>query len=241
LDVRILEHRELIGNAEAYMANPTSLKILPVAAVCAIIAIAVAVCASAAPAAKKEAPSWKYMDKQALARLLEKGEIASVDVVGPEKLELCSIGILAKAPPEKVWRAITEFDDYEKMMPDMSAAKVLERSGNTALVEFTVTVLKVSMLTISTDYVLKYTFDAPRRADISWVSGKVKNVSGYWELYPVNGGKNTVVIYSITSDLASASPLVGAALQEQPATVMSINLSSAIVLSRVVVDKAEKL
>jgi ribosome-associated toxin RatA of RatAB toxin-antitoxin module len=181
------------------------------------------------------------MNKESLAKLLENGELTSVDNVGPEKIEMCSVGVLAKATPEKIWKAITDFESYGKLMPDFTTPEVFEHTDKTALVHFTVTVLKLSLLNITTDYTLRYKFDAPRRADISWVSGKVKNISGYWELIPVHGGKKTIVIYAITSDLGSANPLVGAALKEQPATVMAINLSSAIVLTRLVVKKAESL
>ena len=209
---------------------------------CILIALA-AVPLAAAPAAKTagEPPSWKYMDKEVLAKLLEKGELTAVDAFGPEKLEMCSVGILANAPPDKVWKAITDFEGYGKLMPDFTTPEVIERTNKSAVVHFTVTVLKVSLLNISTDYTLRYMFDKPRRADISWVSGKVKNITGYWELFPVAGGKKTVTIYAITSDLASANALVGEALKEQPATVMAINLSSAIVLTRLIVKKAETL
>lgn len=215
-------------------------RVFRVFAVLALIAL-VSLPAGPPAAALDEPPSWRNMDKQVLAKLLENGELASVDYVGPEKLEMCSVGILANAPPEKVWKAITDFDGYAKLMPDMSVANVVERGENTAVVHFTVTVLKVSMLNISTEYTLRYKFNPPKRADISWVSGQVKNVNGYWELFPVDGGKKTVVIYAITSDLASANKLVGAALKDQPATVMAINLSSAIVLTRLIVKKAESL
>ena len=207
-----------------------------------LLAFAPLCLAATAPAqASKEPPSWKNMDKEMLAKLLEKGELAAVDAVGPEKIEMCSVGILANAPPKKVWKVITDFEGYAKLMPDFTTPEVLERDEKTALVHFTVSVLKLSLLNITTDYTLRYKFDPPRRADISWVSGKVKNVSGYWELFPVAGGKKTVIIYAITSDLASANALVGAALKEQPATVMAINLSSAIVLTRLIAKKAETL
>jgi coenzyme Q-binding protein COQ10 len=216
-------------------------KLLKVFAAAVLLVAAIAADWMPAGALGGEPPSWKNMDKQALASLLQHGELTSVDNVGPDKIEMCSVGILANAPPEKVWEVITDFDGYAKLMPDMSVAQVVGRGKDTATVHFTVTVLKVSLIAISTQYTLKYKFNAPRRADISWVSGDVKNVNGYWELFPVDGGKKTVVIYAITSDLASANKLVGAALKEQPATVMAVNLSSAIVLTRLVAKKAETL
>lgn len=210
-----------------------------------LIFLLVLVAGLQAPAAPekqaKEPPSWKSMDKESLAKLLQNGELTSVDAVGPDKIEMCSVGILAKTTPEKVWKAITDFEGYGKLMPDFTTPEIIERTNKTATVHFTVSVLKLSLLNITTDYTLKYTFDAPKRADISWVSGQVKNISGYWELIPVQGGKKTIVIYAITSDLGSANPLIGAALKEQPATVMAINLSSAIVLTRLIVKKAETL
>ena len=211
----------------------------PLMTIVVMVLLAAAQAVTAAPA--KEPPSWKNMDKETLAKMLQKGELAAVDTVGPEKIEMCSVGILADTTPEKVWKAITDFEGYGKLMPDFTTPEVIERDEKTAVVHFTVSVLKMSLLNITTDYTLRYKFDPPRRADISWVSGQVKNSSGYWELFPVAGGKKTVVIYAITSDLASANALVGAALKEQPATVMAINLSSAIVLTRLIVKKAETL
>ena len=210
--------------------------------VCALLVCLLAALA-AAPAAGSagEPPPWRSMNKEVLAKLLERGELSSVDAFGPEQPEMCSIGILANAPPEKVWKAITDFDGYGNLMPDFLAPQVLERADKTALVHFTVTVLKLSVISLTTDFTLRYKLDKPRRADISWVSGKVKNVTGYWELFPVAGGKKTVVIYAITSDPASANALVGEVLKEQPTTVMAINLTGAIIVSRLVVKKAEKL
>jgi ribosome-associated toxin RatA of RatAB toxin-antitoxin module len=213
-------------------------RIFSTALVCMVIALSSAALAATDPAG--EPPSWKSMNKEVLAKLLERGELTSVDAFGPEQLEMCSIGILANAPPDKVWKAITDFDGYGKLMPDLLAPDVLESAEKTALVHFAVTVLKLGVISLTTDFTLRYKLDKPRRADISWVSGMVKNISGYWELFPVAGGKKTVVIYAITSDPASANALVGEALKEQPNTVMAINLTGAIIVSRLVVKKAEK-
>lgn len=184
-------------------------------------------------------PSWKGFDPEKLASLLKYGELFEVDYIGGDKVEAISIGMLADAPPEKVWNVISDFEGYANLLPDQLKTESIEKGTNTEKVRFTVSVLKLGLIDINTKYVLKYKMDKPRRLDIGWVEGDVKNVVGYWELIPVAGGKKTVAIYVITSDLGSASPIVGAALKEQPATVMAINLSSAIIFTQKIMEKAD--
>lgn len=185
-------------------------------------------------------PSWKSLSPEKLANLFEYGELFGVEYLGStEKVEVVSIGMLADAPPEKVWDVITDFEGYTKLLPDQLKTETIEKGPNTEKVRFTVSVLKLGMLDINTKYVLKYKLDKPNKVDIGWVEGDVKNVAGFWELFPVDGGKKTVAIYVISSDLASASPIVGAALKEQPATMMAINLSSAIIFTQKLMEKAE--
>lgn len=183
-------------------------------------------------------PSWKDTDKEVLAKLLRHGELVAVDSVG-KNIDMVSIGMLANVPPEKLWRVVTDFEGYADLMPESVKTTIMKKKGNMMHVRFVVSVLKFSVIDINTKYTLKYVLDAPRRADISWVEGDVKNVEGYWELYPVDGGRKTVAIYAITSDLGSANPLVGRTLSEQPATVMAINLSSAIIFTEKVLEAAE--
>lgn len=184
-------------------------------------------------------PSWRHMDPEKLAGMLKTGELIAVDRVGNGAVEMVTIGMLADAPPEKVWKVITDFKGYEALLPNQLKIEVLGKSGDTQNVKFSVSVLKVAIIDIKTEYTLKYTLDKPKTAKIDWVEGDVKNVAGFWELHPVAGGKKTVAIYGITSDLASANKFVEKALSEQPATVMAINLSSAIIFTKRLMEVAE--
>lgn len=184
-------------------------------------------------------PSWRSADKEMLASMLETGELISVDYVGEKNIEMCSIAILADAPPERVWEVVTDFEGYSHLLPETMKTTELNRDGNTVDVHFEISVIRVSLVNITAEYTLRYKLSPPRRADIKWVEGDVKNVEGYWELYPVAGGEKTVAIYAITSDLASVNPIIGGALARQPATVMAINLSSAIVFVKEVIEKAQ--
>ena len=209
-----------------------------------ILSIAAFIClcfavASVAMEIPGNVPSWKDMDKETLSGILETGELISVDYVGDEKIETVSIGILVDASPEKTWKTVTDFEGYSRLMPDTFQTTILSRDGDTVDVRFEVSVIKAGLLNITTNYVLRYTLSAPSRAKISWIEGDVKNVDGYWELFPVDEGRKTVAIYVITSDLGSVNPIVGRFLAVQPATVMAINLSSSIVLVKKVVEAAQ--
>jgi ribosome-associated toxin RatA of RatAB toxin-antitoxin module len=200
------------------------------------------VCASvfdgAALAAAVKEPAWKKMDINALVGLLAKGDLVSVEKLGGGG-ELSTIGMLVNAPPEKLWNAITDFEGYPKIVPSCASVKITQRYGNMVVVDFIVRVIKIGPIDITTDYTLRYNLKKPKRVDISWVKGSVKNVSGYWEIIPVAGGKKSVMVYGITSNLKEASAIAKMALQKQPSTETAINLSSAIVLTKAAKKKAE--
>ena len=201
------------------------------------LAFALAACAHARAATMGE-PSWKKLDAATMKKLLDKGDLVGVNRAGA--IEMATIGFLVAAPPEKVFDIIVDYENYGKLMPEVTDVKVTPKGNNVIHVWFEVTVVDFGPLKIATDYTLKVTKTKPSHVKIEWVSGKVKDVSGYWELKPADGGKKTIVIYGITSNLKSASPIAKSALDNQPATETAINLSSAVMLAQAVREKAEK-
>jgi len=215
--------------------NTRDTAVLALAAMLALFAGFAPACALEIP---DTVPSWKNIDMKVLTELVEYGELVSVEKVGEEGIDTVCMGALADVPPEKVWDVITDFEGYSRLLPDSVETKILKREGNSVAVGFKVTIVSGTKADISTKYTLKYTMREPTRVDISWLGGDVKNVAGYWQLFPVDNGRKTFVIYVITSDLSSSNPLFGDALAKQPALAMAVNLSSAIVLTQKVVETA---
>lgn len=193
---------------------------------------------SRAGAAAMGEPTWKKLDTATMKKLLEKGDLVGVNRAGA--IEMSTIGFLVAAPPDKVFDIIVDYEKYGQLMPEVTNVKVTPKGKNVIHVKFEVTVVDFGPLKIATDYTLKVTKEKPKRVVIEWVGGKVKDVSGYWELTPVDGGKKTIAIYGITSNLKSASPIAKTALDNQPATETAINLSSAVVLAQAIRKRAEK-
>lgn len=200
--------------------------------------LALAVLAGGACRAAVKEPAWKKLDVNTLVSLLSKGDLVSVEQIGGGT-ELSTIGTIVNAPPEKVFATFTDFKNYPKMIPSCTSTKVSQQTANSAVVRFAVQVIKVGPVDITADYTLKYVMAKPKRADISWVSGTVKNVQGYWETIPVPGGKKTILVYAITSNLKEANAFAKSAFEKQPSTETAINLSSAIVLIKAIKKKAE--
>jgi coenzyme Q-binding protein COQ10 len=202
------------------------------------VVTAVVLMAGAAHAAAVKEPAWKSLDTKSLVSLLSKGDLVSVEKMGGG-IELSTIGMLVNASPEKVWNTITDFENVPKIVPSCTKVEIKEKNGNVWIVAFDVRVIKVAMIDITTDYTLRYDLVKPKRMDISWVSGKVKNVQGYWQLIPADGGKRTILVYAITSNLKETSSLAKMALEQQPSTETAVNLSSAIVLTKAIKKQSE--
>lgn len=204
-----------------------------------LLAVFLLVCTGVqAQSAAMSEPAWKKLETATLRKLLQNGDLVSVNRSG--SVEMATIGFLVGASSAEVFDIIVDYENYGKLMPEVTQVKVTPKGKNVIHVWFQVTAVDFGPLKITTDYTLKVTKHKPDKVTIEWVSGKVKDVSGYWELIPVDGGKKTIVVYGITSNLQSASPIAATALKNQPATETAINLSSAVMLAQAVRTKAEK-
>lgn len=204
-----------------------------------VLAVLLLVCAAGrAQSAAMSEPAWKKLDTATLKKLLQNGDLVSVNRSGA--VEMSTIGFLVGASPGEVFDVIVDYENYGKLMPEVTKVKVTPKGKNVVHVWFQVTAVDFGPLKITTDYTLKVTKHKPDKVTIEWVSGKVKDVSGYWELIAIDGGKKTIAVYGITSNLQSASPIAATALKNQPATETAINLSSAVMLAQAIRKKAEK-
>lgn len=206
--------------------------------ICFLAALLLVCAGGRAGKAAMAEPAWKKLDTATLRKLLQTGDLVSVSRSG--SVEMATIGFLVGAPSNEVFDVIVDYENYGKLMPEVTKVKVTPKGKNVIHVWFQVTAVDFGPLKITTDYTLKVTKRKPNKVTIEWVSGKVKDVSGYWELISVDGGKKTIAIYGITSNLQSASPIAATALKNQPATETAINLSSAVMLAQAVRKKAEK-
>ncbi len=127
------------------------------------------------------------------------------------------------APPAAVWAVLRDVADYPKTMPYTKTTSVLgQEQGGKILYYYTALDLPVIS---DRDYTLRVVVDhVPTDGSgiyqLSWTAAntyprappplrhyvRVSDVSGFWRLEPVAGGRATRVVYFVHTDPASALP-----------------------------------
>jgi len=118
--------------------------------------------------------------------------------------------IVIKAPPEKVFAVITDYEKYPEFLPEVKKAKVEFGSGNVKEVTYTVDI-KAKVIT----YTLKHTARPPDELAWTMVRGEMmKGNDGAWILKAVPEG--TEATYQIDLKLGALVPsMVERLLAEQ--------------------------
>ncbi|PIQ26257.1 hypothetical protein COW36_15300 [bacterium (Candidatus Blackallbacteria) CG17_big_fil_post_rev_8_21_14_2_50_48_46] len=104
---------------------------------------------------------------------------------------------LINVPIAKVWKALTNYADYQKFMPKIASSKLEARKGNLAQATL---MLDVPWPFTGTWYTNKYV-ETPSVHSIRWsmLKGSIKHNEGSWQLKAQ--GKATYATYTVTADL----------------------------------------
>lgn len=125
------------------------------------------------------------------------------------------------APPEKVWKALRDYENYKKTMPYTEESKVVAREGGDKVIWF-YSVVNAPFVD-RRDYVIKLVDESKWNngegfLKVSWTAGNDKapkkpdNVvrvqinDGYWQLEPRDGGKKTFAVYYVYTDPGGSIP-----------------------------------
>ena len=92
--------------------------------------------------------------------------------------------IIVNTSPEVLYDVIADYEKYPEFLKDISAVRVIERSPQASVVEFTVNLIK------KVDYTIRLTGERPR--SVSWTlvkSSILKANNGGWTLEDLGGGR----------------------------------------------------
>lgn len=108
-----------------------------------------------------------------------------------------------EAPIEKVYQAITSYQDYPNFVEGVSDVNIIESSDEGALVEYSINMIK------KLRYILKMTHQKPTKVEWKLDSGDLFKVNqGSWELKD-NGDGTTEVKYRVEVDIKGFIPMAG--------------------------------
>jgi ribosome-associated toxin RatA of RatAB toxin-antitoxin module len=130
-------------------------------------------------------------------RLLAKGRVIILEQSHGQPKGRVEAAILIDAPVERVWSAMVDCDRAPDFVPGLKGCRVLRRDGNSLIIEHQV---RVSWLLPMVTYVFRADYQRYKRIDFKRVSGGLKELEGSWALENINGGRQTIVMYSVYLD-----------------------------------------
>ena len=120
--------------------------------------------------------------------------VARIDTDAGRVYQVTAGGEVAASPAD-VWRILTDYDRMAEFVPDMHSARVLSRSGDTAVVE-QLGVAHFLFFRRAIRLVVQVREQPISQIDISLVDGDMKVYNCTWKLVPVPDTGGTRVIYS---------------------------------------------
>ena len=119
-----------------------------------------------------------------------------VDADGGKVYQVASNGTVS-ATPAAAWRVLTDYNRFADYVPNLKSARVVSRSGDTAIVE---QLGAARFLFFSQDIHLTVQVHErpPYRIDLSLIDGDMKVYRASWELTPLPGAAGTRLAYRAT-------------------------------------------
>jgi len=197
----------------------------------------------------KADPAWAGEEKasslinEKLQEILKKGEVVIVEEPAVERKQFVTAGIRIKASREEVWKLITNFNRYPEFFPEVETITVLKNEGNAWDVLHK---LKsgMSVLPLRFNYTLRFVLEPPGRITWSLIDGDLKYSDGSWELFPAEGGKETLAFYRISYNIVPKGFLVKTVVkyvsEKSPVFGVAALSATALTVVKSVKDELEK-
>lgn len=112
--------------------------------------------------------------------------------------------VLIKAPPDTVWRILTNYSDLPHIMPGYEQAEILQSKGANKLVRIA---MKVAAFLPTYRYQLQSREnESAYELNLTRVSGDFKALSVVYKLTPQNNGEQTLLTYRLNIDPGFSLP-----------------------------------
>ena len=177
------------------------------------------------------------VDFKPLVPLLEKGELSLVESYRSGRLRQVTVVSLVKAPPERVWRVLTDYQNYVKFMPNLDEIEITKRRGADVFIAYELEVPGPNM-----DYTLIHHHVPKTRIDITLADdeGDIQTGAWRWELIPHKNGAQTILVYSLYTDVRESSWVLRQIMKSQPSLEHGLNVATGLVTVRAIKKRAEK-
>ena len=177
------------------------------------------------------------VDFNPLVPLLQKGELSLVESYRSGRLRQVTVVALVKATPAKVWRVLTDYEHYVEFMPNLDEIEITKREGADVVIAYELEVPGPNM-----DYTLIHHHVPMTRIDVTLADdeGDIQTGAWRWELIPHQNGSQTILVYSLYTDVRESSWVLRQIMKSQPSLEHGLNVATGLVTVRAIMKRAEK-
>jgi len=179
-------------------------------------------------------------DPELMKSLLQRGQLIIINEHAKKVKWLITSGVLVNAKPETIFAAIKDYSHYQNFMPETEKVTSTELNGPN-IVELSMT-LKIKItkeIALPVPYSIIHYHRPPYRSDWTKHTGNFEENSGFYQFVPVDGGKQTMLFYTIYS--LPRLPIATSLFKKDPNLEMVINMSVAAMVTRSLKKYVEKL
>jgi len=176
-------------------------------------------------------------DVTALVPLLELGQLSLVESYPNGRLKQATVIGLIKAPPDKVWEVITDYQHYPRMIPSVVEIEVISKKGDDLVLE-----MEIEVPGSNVEY-KRHDRLFPKNRIEMWPEdeeGDITRGRWRWELLPHAGGTQTILIYTLYYDVGESSWILRQFLEETPTAEHGLNVATGQLSIRAFKKAAEK-
>lgn len=179
-------------------------------------------------------------DPETIKSLLQRGQIIIINEHPKRVKWLITSGVLVNASPETIFKAIKDYENYPNFMPETENVTAKELNGpNIVELSMTLNIKVMKGISLPVKYSIIHYHRPPLRSDWTKSTGKFEENSGFYQFVPVDGGKQTMLFYTIYT--LPRIPIATDLFKKDPNLELVINMSTAVMVCRALKKHVEKL
>ena len=116
--------------------------------------------------------------------------------------------VLVNAPLDKAWEVLTDYDNFENFLPNITSSELLESTDNQNVFEQTNEFKVLPFVTTRSRVKIQSTESYPQQVEFTLVDGDLQSLDGVWLLEPIATaeGERVLVSHNVSVDPGNASP-----------------------------------
>ncbi len=172
-----------------------------------------------------------------LVPLLERGELSLVESRPSGRLQQVTVIGLVVAPPVVVWQVLTDYRNYTSIFKNLAELEIVKSEGNDTWLDYELEVPGSNL-----EYRLRHHHLPRKRIDITLANdeGDIQTGAWRWDLVPHDNGRQTILVYTLYTDVRESSWLIRQVLKSSPTVEHGLNVATGLVTIRAVKQEAER-